>query len=141
MQSAYEVRISGNGVAGNDSSADAGQELLAGDNLLSHEMAAALRLHLILDVARRETDPSVLGNGAGDVGGSTEATSKRKLTTSTTEGRYDVPSVGISNYRHTRVERRVHLAGPDEIVHSRNGKVGLTKAGSGRGGTTALPVS
>ena len=72
VESAYEVRVSWDGVAGNDGCADTGQELIAGDNLLAHEMAAALRLHLILDVARRETDARVLRDCAGDVGGSTK---------------------------------------------------------------------
>lgn len=73
MEGAYEVRVSGDGIAGNDSSADARQELLARYDLLAHEMTTALRLHLVLDMARCETDAGVLRNRAGDVGGSPEA--------------------------------------------------------------------
>lgn len=72
MEGAYEVGVSGDGVAGNDGCADASQELFAGDNLLSHEVATALRLHLVLDVARRETDAGVFRDCAGDIGGATK---------------------------------------------------------------------
>ena len=73
MRDTYEVGVSGDRVAGNHSCANAGQKLLARDNLLAHKMAAALRLHLVLNVARCETNASVFGDSASDIGGSTES--------------------------------------------------------------------
>ena len=69
----HEVRASRDGVAGNDCSADAGHELLAGDDLLAHKVTAALGLHLVLNVAGGETGADVLGDGARDHGRATES--------------------------------------------------------------------
>ena len=68
----HEVRASRNGVAGNDRGADAGHELLAGDNLLAHEVTATLGLDLVLNVAGSETSADVLGDRAGNHGWATE---------------------------------------------------------------------
>ena len=62
----YEVRAAGDGVARDDGRADAGDELFAGNDLLAQEVTTALRLHLVLDVARRNARARVLRYRAAD---------------------------------------------------------------------------
>lgn len=69
----YEVRSAGYRVASDDGSTNPGEELLAGDNLLAEKVAAALSLHLVLDVQRRDTGAGVLGHGARNHRGPTES--------------------------------------------------------------------
>lgn len=73
----YEVRALRNRVASNHCSADASDELLPRDDLLAHQVAAALGLYLILNVARSETSADVLGDSATDHGRSTETIVQR----------------------------------------------------------------
>ena len=75
LKGTYKVGVAGDRVARNDCCADAGEELLAGNNLLAHQVSATLRLNLVLDVARRETDAGVLGHRARDIGRAAESTS------------------------------------------------------------------
>ena len=63
----HKVRATGYGVARNDRGADAGEELFARDNLLAHQVTAALGLHLVLDVACGKTCSDVFLHGASDV--------------------------------------------------------------------------
>ena len=67
----YKVRA-GDGIASNDCGADARHKFFAGDDLLPHQMPAALSLHLILNVACGEAGTNVLLHGTRDHGGSTE---------------------------------------------------------------------
>lgn len=69
----HDVRAAGDLVARNDRRTDAREELLAGDNLLAHQVSAALRLHLVLDVQPCDAGAVVFVNGAGDVGGTAES--------------------------------------------------------------------
>ena len=73
MRKTHEVRAFRNGIAGNDRCTDAGHELLAGDNLLAHEVTATLGLDLVLNVAGSETSANVLGDRPGNHGRATEA--------------------------------------------------------------------
>ena len=68
----YEVGASGNRVTGDDCSADAGDELFTRDDLFSHEMTAALRLDLVLDVACGEPGADILSDSASDHSCATE---------------------------------------------------------------------
>ncbi len=73
MKRAHEIRAAGNRVACYDSSADPRQELLAGYDLLSHEMPTALRLHLVLDVHACDTGADILPHCARNIRRSTES--------------------------------------------------------------------
>lgn len=68
----HEVGATGDRIAGDDSGSDALEELLAGDDLLAHQVAAALGLHLILDVHACYSCASILGYSTSDHGGTTE---------------------------------------------------------------------
>jgi hypothetical protein len=79
-------------VARDDGGADAGDELLAGHDLFAEEVAAALGLDLVLDVARSDAGAVVLEDGARNRGRATEA------------------SVGVSDDGRDRVKRCDHGA-------------------------------
>jgi len=51
-----------------------------------------------------------------------------------------VPSISIGDDWSLWVDAGHHLAGLHEIVHRRNGQVGLTKTRSSRSGTTVMSV-
>jgi hypothetical protein len=55
-----KVRSSWDGIAGYDGSTDAGEELFARHNLLAHQVAAALGLDLIFNMASGNPGPGVL---------------------------------------------------------------------------------
>jgi hypothetical protein len=114
-----EVRTTRDLVTSDDGSANAGDELLAGHDLLAEEMSAALGLHLILNMAGSDAGAVVLEDGAGDHGGSTET------------------SVCVGNDGGDRVKRSHHRAGLDEVVEGGDGKIGHAEAGGG-GGSAGL---
>ncbi len=68
----YEIRATGYVVTRDDSRSNAGKELLARDDLLSHEMPASFGLDLIFDVQSGNACPGILCHGARDVCRSTE---------------------------------------------------------------------
>lgn len=69
----YEIGVSWDGIAGNDSSADTGEEFFARHDLFAHEVAAALSLDLILNVHTSNAGGDVLADGASDIGRATES--------------------------------------------------------------------
>lgn len=79
---AHEVRAARNGVTGDDSSADASEELFAGHDLLAHQVTAALCLDLVLDVTRGKAGADVLGDGACNHGRAAEAVMAQRQTVS-----------------------------------------------------------
>lgn len=104
----YEIGVSWDGIAGNDSSADTGEEFLARDNLFAHKVTTSLSLDLVLNVHAGDTSGDVLADGASDIGRATESRIL-SLVAARRRSRNYTPSVGVCNDGHCWVDAAYHL--------------------------------
>lgn len=146
----YEIGVSRDRIASNDSSADTSEEFLTRHDLFAHEVTAAFSLDLVLNVHASNSSGDVLADSASDVGRATESRILRSVPSCQIWViRSYSPSVGICNDGHYWVDAAYHLRSlrikqsnehrchhirlqprtyANEIVQGSNSKIGLAKS-------------